>query len=141
MFSLNSARQPRTIFQYASGPDQRVTDINNALYVIIEFVSPKRLATLERMPTATELLAAVDLYLASARAPQELTAARALRTAAETWTGDDVPVSVHAAAKNLLSIFTPEPSGGGWDEDDGYYRGPVQVGDREALDRVVAGFQ
>ena len=46
-------------------------------------------------------------------------------------------MSVHAAAKALFSIFTPEPPGG-WDEDDGYYHGPEQPGDREALDRAGA---
>lgn len=134
---MDSARRPRPIGYLASGPDKRTTDINNALYVIIEFVSPKRLATLERVPTAAELVAAVDLYLTCASHPQEVTAARALRAAAETWTGDEVPASVHAAAKALISIFTPEPEGG-WDEDDGYYHGPAQVADREALDRAGA---
>lgn len=130
-------RKPRKIFSFASGPDKRVTDMNNALYVLIEFVSPKRLATLERVPTAAELVAAVDLYMKCEDHQRSLAAARALRAAAETWTGDEIPVSVHAAAKALFSIFTPEPPGG-WDEDDGYYHGPEQPGDREALDRAGA---
>src|SRR5262245_37838027 len=107
---MSNTRQPRQVDFLSGGPDKRATDLNNALYVIIEFVSPKRLATLERVPTAAELVAAVDLYLTCTSDPQELTAARVLRAAAETWTGDEVPASVHAAAKALMSIFTAEPS-------------------------------
>jgi hypothetical protein len=118
---MGHTRQPRTIDHLAGGPDKRTTDINNALYVIVEFVSRKRLATLATMPTATQLLAAIDLYISCVSAPELLARARTLRAAAETWAdSNNLPASVHRAARELLSIFTPEPPGG-WDDHDGYY--------------------
>jgi hypothetical protein len=114
-------RRQRTIDYLAGGPDKRATDLNNALYVIVEFVSPRRLATLATVPTAAQLIAAVDLYLTCENNPELSAHAQALRTAAETWIeGEEVPGSVHTAAKAILTLLGPEPPRG-WDADDGYY--------------------
>jgi len=122
---MSNRRQPRTIPRLTGGPDKRTADLNNALYVIVEFVSPGRLATLAIMPTAAQLIAAVDLYL-TCESNQELVAhAQALRTAAEMWVdGGEVPSGVFAAAKAILTVLGPEPPAG-WDADDGYSSGAI----------------
>ena len=119
---MSTPRQPRRIPSIAGGPDERATNLNNALYLIEEFVSPTRLATLASLPTRAQLIAAVDLYMTCEDNPDLLSLARALRAAAETWVdGKEVPASVYAAARGILSALGAEPPGG-WDVDDGHYR-------------------
>jgi len=122
---MRSTRRPRTIDRLAWGPDKRATDLNNALYVLVEFVSPKRLATLATVPTPAELIAAVDLYLTCESNPELIAYAQALRAAAEKWTAEgEVPSGVHAAAKAIFTVLGPEPPVG-WEADDGYSSGSI----------------
>jgi hypothetical protein len=122
---MRSAQRPRTIPRLVGGPDKRATDLNNALSVLVEFVSPKRLATLATIPTAAAVIAAADLYLTCESNPELIRYARALRTAAETWTsGQEVPSGIHAAARAIFTVLGPEPPRG-WDEEDGYYHPEV----------------
>ncbi len=139
---MRSARRPRTIDCLTWGPDRRATDLNNALYVLVEFVSPKRLATLATVPTPAEVIAAVDLYLTCESNPELIAHAQALRTEAENWSpGGEVPGGVHVAAKAIFTVLGPEPPRG-WDEEDGYYL-PVEAPGPEHLppERAAEGSQ
>jgi hypothetical protein len=121
---VRGTRKPRTIPHLTWGPDKRATDLNNALYVLEEFVSSKRLATLAIVPTPAELIAAVDMYLTCENNPELIAHAQALRSAAETWApGAEVPNGVYTAARAIFSVLGPEPDRD-WDADDGY---PIPV--------------
>jgi hypothetical protein len=113
-------RNPRELPQLKHS-DEETEDFNNAFYLLREMTSARRLSTLARRPTPTELLWAVDTYIAGDPFEQSRERACELREAALTWKDDeDVPHAVHDAARRFfLSIGGKEPACG-WENDDGY---------------------
>ncbi|WP_437524685.1 hypothetical protein WME79_36485 [Sorangium sp. So ce726] len=118
--TFNRPREPRA-FQQISDRDNEAEAFNNAVHLMAEMTSARRLSTLERQPTPSELLAALDLYIAIDPLENSRERARELRQAALTWReGDEVPQAVHEAARRfILSIGGREPPCG-WENDDGY---------------------
>lgn len=114
------SREPRSIPQIKD-PDKETEDFNNAIYLLREMTSARRLSTLARRPTPAELLQALDIYIAVDPFEHSRERARELRTVALSWReGEEVPQAVHEAAQRFfLSIGGKEPAGG-WESDDGY---------------------
>jgi hypothetical protein len=124
-------REPRTIRRTSDGHEE--TDaLNNASYLLREMTSARRLLTLVRRPTRSEVLQAVDDYIAYFPLEQPRERARELREAVLTWReGEEVPQAVHEAARRfMLSIGAKEPACG-WENDDGYQ---VRAIDRDTDD-------
>lgn len=116
-------RKPRDITWIAGGPDPRMVRLNNASYVLDQFTSTRRLATLARIPTQAEVLGAIDTYRALLGERSGATAAvlDRLRPLIEAWIPClDVPAEVLQAARELQTVTeSPEPPAG-WDAYDGY---------------------
>jgi len=120
---LTSARQ-RTIVKLEGGPDERATEASNALAVIQEVTSPRRLETLAHAPTSAELLDAVDAFLVW-HDEQNLAAverARQLRGQVATWNEKGtaaVPAEVFEAVRAFSNALGQEAPPAGWEAYDG----------------------
>lgn len=127
----NCPREPR-VLQPISHRDTEAEAFNKAVLLMDEMTSARRLSTLERRPTPSELLSALDLYIAIDPLENSRERARELRAAALMWKeGEKVPQVVHEAARRfILSIGGREPACG-WENDDGYQ---VRTIDRDTND-------
>ncbi|XXY46879.1 hypothetical protein WME91_43450 [Sorangium sp. So ce269] len=124
-------REPRTIRRTSDG-HKEADALNNAFYLLREVTSARRLSTLVRRPTRSEVLKAVDDYIAYFPLEQPLERARELREAVLTWReGEEMPQAVHEAARRFcLSLGVREPVCG-WENEDGYQ---VRALDRDTDD-------
>ncbi|WP_437648851.1 hypothetical protein [Sorangium sp. So ce362] len=116
----NQPREPRTI-RRTSDRDKEAEALDNAFYLLREMTSARRLSTLVRRPTRSEVLAALDDYIAYFPLEQPRERARELRGAVLTWReGEEIPQVVYEAAWGfMLSVGIREPACG-WENDDGY---------------------
>lgn len=116
------SKEPRALPQMIH-PDKDTVDFNNAIYLMREMTSARRLSTLATRPTPSELLRALDIYIEIDPFEHSRERAREFREAALSWgEGEEVPQAVHEAAQRFfLSIGGKEPAGG-WASDDGYPR-------------------
>ncbi|WP_437969503.1 hypothetical protein WMF04_09460 [Sorangium sp. So ce260] len=124
-------REPRT-FRRTSDHDEEAEALNNAFYLLREMTSARRLSTLARRPTRSEVLAALGDYIAHFPLEQPRERARELREAVLTWSeGEEIPPAVYEAARGfMLSVGIREPPCG-WENDDGYH---VRAIDRDTDD-------
>ncbi|AGP40417.1 hypothetical protein BE04_24175 [Sorangium cellulosum] len=113
-------REPRTIRRTSDRDDKEAAAINNAFYVLLEMTSARRLSTLVRRPTRSEVLAALDDFIAYFVLDQPRERARELREAVLTWREDEeIPQAVYDGARRfILSLGVREPACG-WANDDG----------------------
>lgn len=125
-------REPRTIRRTSDGGDKEATAINNAFYLLLELTSARRLSTLVRAPTRSEVLAALNDFIAYFVLDLPRERARELREAVLTWReGEEIPQAVYEAARAfMLSLGVREPACG-WENDDGYQ---VRAIDRDTDD-------
>jgi len=97
--------------------------LNNAMHVVDEFTSSRRLATLARIPTQTELLDAIDTYrsLLGERSGAKAAVLDRLRLLIERWVPClDVPAGVLHAVRELQTLDESPVPPAGWDAYDGY---------------------
>ena len=123
MPAKNDERPLRKITKLGWGPaPDDLTKLNNALYLIEEFVSIRRLSTLAVVPSREDLADAIDTYLA-VTPPEHVDReqALALRAAVTAWQpGSDVPQAICLRVREMLRAGgLPEPPCG-WDNDTGY---------------------
>ncbi|MGK3991098.1 hypothetical protein WME99_49075 [Sorangium sp. So ce136] len=113
-------RELRTIRRTSDG-HKEADALNNAFYLLREMTSACRLSTLVRRPTRSEVLAALDDFIAYDVLENSRERAREFREAALAWReGDEIPQAVYEAARRFcLSLGVREPAGG-WENDDGY---------------------
>ncbi|XXT22051.1 hypothetical protein WME94_10870 [Sorangium sp. So ce429] len=126
-------REPRTIRRMSDRDDEEGEALDNAFYLLREMTSARRLSTLVRRPTRSEVLQAADDYIAYFPLEQPRERARELREAVLTWReGEEIPQAVYEATRQfVLSLGVREPAGG-WENDDGYQ---VRAIDRDTDDR------
>ncbi|WP_433934630.1 hypothetical protein AB3662_08480 [Sorangium cellulosum] len=125
-------REPRTIRRTSDPDDKEGEALDNAFHLLREMTSARRLSTLVRRPTRSEVLQAADDYIAYFPLEQPQERARELREAVFTWReGEEIPQAVYEATRQfVLSLGVREPTGG-WENDDGYQ---VRAIDRDTDD-------
>ncbi|MGK3965823.1 hypothetical protein WMF38_16795 [Sorangium sp. So ce118] len=113
-------REPRTI-RRMSDRDKEGAAVSNAFYLLREMTSARRLSTLVRRPTHSEVLAALDDFIAYFVLEQPRERASELRQAVLTWReGEEIPQAVYDDARRfMLSLGVRQPACG-WENDDGY---------------------
>ncbi|MGK3996222.1 hypothetical protein [Sorangium sp. So ce1024] len=113
--------EPRAIRRTSDRDDKEGEALDNAFYLLREMTSARRLSTLVRRPTRSEVLQAADDYIAYFPLEQARERARELREAVLAWReGKEIPQAVYEATRRfVLSLGVREP-GGGWENDDGY---------------------
>ncbi|AUX45764.1 uncharacterized protein SOCE26_072600 [Sorangium cellulosum] len=113
-------REPRTIRRASDGYN-KADALNNAFDLLREMTSARRLSTLVRRPTRSEVLAALDDWIAYDVLENSRERAREFRDASLTWRdGEEIPQAVYEAARRFcLSLGDSEPPCG-WENDDGY---------------------
>jgi len=117
------ARAPREIAQSAGTADPAVSAVSNAVQVLDELTSSRRLATLSVLPTREQILSAIDATAAWRRGkdgPMEQ-CLRALRSSCEGWTPTvDVPSEIAERARMLMLALGYDEPPAGWEIYDGY---------------------
>lgn len=117
-----SVRPQRAILRLQCGPDPLATALSNAMYVLEELTSSRRIRTLAMLPTRYELLSAVDTYINWPTTNSAIhPAARALRGHIEHWTpSTDLPLELQHAARSFLNALGAMEPPSGWDAYDGH---------------------
>lgn len=116
-------REPRKIAWTSGGPDPQLVQYDNAHAIIQEFTSSARIATLERIPTQAEVLAAIDTCL-SLLTPKDAGKAeilRRLRPLFEAWIPCvDVPDEITRTMREWFKAWEMPDPPAGWDVYNGY---------------------
>jgi hypothetical protein len=115
-------RAPRKIVM-PSEDDNQHEKANKAFSILLEFTSRRMLATLERLPTPSELVIAIDTFdrLGVTFVKRDPEWSREFRAAALSWKGGrDVPDSLIDTARRYIAAFHGREPKGGWDASDGY---------------------
>lgn len=134
---------PREISYISSGPDPLSTAVSNAVYVLDELTSRRRLSTLAALPTRDQILRSIDAILEwrKVRHGKIEECALALRVVCEHWTPTlEAPPEILGAARALMLAMGASEPPLGWEGYDGYpetwgslYSHPQTAGDGPAV--------